>query len=355
MIGNNELNTKLKKQSRNYIIGITILSLIVFIFIVIGIYVGNRELSDPISFSEIVTDSSRTNTYATTSVSLVTDNFATYEEDGVIQKYYYFVFDGSNYLIAAIDEDTFKKLDKIYEYTYSEDEDLAIPEPVSITGTSSYIGSDLKEIAVESFNELMGEEVVTSETFSDLFGVLYLDTAIDPHDDAIFFYMLALLFLIFDVILVCSYVVIVRKRKNVFKKYSQSELDSIFKEVDEKSTVKFEKIKLYLLNEKLVDISEGLEVVSYDDIVWVYPSDVKSRGILIGKQVNLWDKNMKMHKVGVANRFQVNEFDTVYSEVVKKIPNAFFGYTSENIDKFNTIKKEYKEEKKRLKQENKKK
>lgn len=353
MIGNNELNIKLKKQSRNYIIGITALSLISIIFIVVGIYFGTRDLGDPISFSEIVMDSSKQDVYADTSIALITDSFATYEEDGVIQRYYYFAFDGNNYLIAAIDSDTFKKLDKIYEYSYSEDENMEIPEPVIINGTTFSIGSDLKEIAIKSFNEIIGEEVVTKDNFNDMFGYFYLDTSIDPHDDAIFFYMIALLFFIFDVILIISYVIIFNKRKKVFKKYSQDELDKIFAEIDEDTTIKFEKVKLYLLKEKLIDISEGLEVISYDDIIWVYPFEVKSNRILVGKQINVYDKNLKSHKIGLVNRLHIKDFDSVYSEVIKKVPNAFFGYTSENIDKFNAIKKEHKEEQKRLKKQEK--
>lgn len=97
--------------------------------------------------------------------------------------HYYFAYD-ENLLpyIVQVHGDLPEEYLQIQSYLY--DESGEAPEPAVFYGMSSHIEADIREYAMESYNEMWGEKLVTEDNFSDYFGEYYLDTTRKPASNA---------------------------------------------------------------------------------------------------------------------------------------------------------------------------
>lgn len=84
-----------------------------------------------------------------------------------------------------------------------------------------------------------------------------------------------------------------------------------------------------------MDACEGLSIIKYDDIKWIYPMDVKHDGISVGKYVQVVKNNkqkVNFFEFGGFNTKKRNDiFTAIYIEICNRVPNALKGYTDENI------------------------
>lgn len=92
----------------------------------------------------------------------------------------YFVFDSEMCIyIICMDNDRLEtEFADIYEYTFSDAD--VVPAPGTVEGYAMPIEDDLKAIAIEEFNYLWGETVITDTNFSEYLGTYYLDTTYQP-------------------------------------------------------------------------------------------------------------------------------------------------------------------------------
>lgn len=95
----------------------------------------------------------------------------------------YFVFDAEMYpYIVCMDNNRLEtEFAEIYEYTFSDATE--VPKAGELEGYSMPIEEELKEIAIEEFNYLWGENVINESNFSDYFGDYYLDTTYIPEKE----------------------------------------------------------------------------------------------------------------------------------------------------------------------------
>jgi len=111
---------------------------------------------------------------------MLTDSFANYEFND--QRELYFVMDEYSqlYVVCMYREDM-QKYQDVYEYTYSDDDG---PAPSGkIEGYAVAIDEELKELVIESFNGMMGEELLTEDNFAEYVGNYYLDASYEPGLD----------------------------------------------------------------------------------------------------------------------------------------------------------------------------
>ena len=102
--------------------------------------------------------------------------FAEYDNDP--NKFY--IVQDENYLYIVY----------LTEEIYDEimDKDLE-KEPFIIEGYTEIISDDIKTLAIDSYNELMEEEIITEDNFKSYFGSIYLNTTdVYRHTD-IFYYI----------------------------------------------------------------------------------------------------------------------------------------------------------------------
>ena len=92
----------------------------------------------------------------------------------------FFVFDSDmSSFIVCMDMTRFEnEFQEIYEYTFSES--TQIPEAGVVEGYAMPIEEDLRAIAIEEFNVLWDEDILTEENFEEYLGSFYLDTTYQP-------------------------------------------------------------------------------------------------------------------------------------------------------------------------------
>lgn len=302
---------------------------IFFLLLAIGIsayfiFDANTKMKNPIPLKD-----AKEGDYAKIDVYLMTDYFATEDSSSISHKSY-FIWDNNRYFIADLNEETRKQLNEIYEYSYSE-EDLEEPEVVTIKGIATEIPSTLKDIAIKSFNQLAGENIVTSLTYKDYFGSVYLDTYENPMTLLVSKLIYAVPSLILAIICLVSYFHKVNTTKKSITKLG-SKWENVLSEIRNTDTIYFQVAKLYLTRNYVVSEMNGLEIFAYSDIVWIYPYEYRYNGVLSQKSIFVVTKDSKAHRLANVSASKKNLllYDNLYDTFLNKVPNALNGYTNEN-------------------------
>lgn len=305
------------------------------IFLVISIFTGICLFiakMDEMKDVKPLVDVKSENVYASVDVSIMTDYFAKNDYSGIEHKTY-FVWDDKYIYIVDLNEKNREALNSIYDYSYAEEE-MEAPAPITIKGMTKTIPSDLKKIAIDSYNELYGEKLLTTTNFSDYLGVVYLDTYESPLTNLTLELIACLPTLVVSAILLFTYF-----RKNYVTKKCitklESKWESVLSEMDASDTFYFKKAKLYITRSFLVSYMNGLEVYGFNDIVWIYPHEYRYNGSLSQKSIFVITKNGKAHKLATvsASKKNLTMFDEMYDTLLNRIPNVLSGYTKENREK----------------------
>lgn len=306
------------------------ISIICILTIVVATYYPKfQKLPDPVSFLDC-----KKGEYGQISVSLLTDAFANYKNSsGAIQDKYYFVSDGTYLYIVNLDSTTFNKLQNIHKYTYGEIQEK--PENVVIAGIADNMPSELKDLALKTYNGWFPEAGVTKENFEEYFGSYVLNVKEKPMSNT-FDTALAVagIVLVINGILFITFAISYFKSKKNEKQIINSDSFVRFIEnYNDPEKVAFEKQKMILTKEFLISYSYTLEVIEYKNILWMYPFIQKRNGFEVSRSIILLDKYGKKFTVCCISSSKKNlaAFDEIYQKIAEHCPNALFGYTHENI------------------------
>lgn len=330
-MGNKEEFLKNIKDNKITLI-VGILFLITSLVSAIMVYFEkNKEMDNVKPLSEVT----KAEEYASVDVQIMTDYFAKNDYAGIEHKTY-IVWDNQEkpYMyIVDLNDKTREALNSIYDYSYAEEE-MDAPETVTIKGMTKTIPSDLKKIAINAYNELYGEKLMTTSNFSDYFGVVYLDTFESPMNNLMTDLIICLPSLIIGAIVLILYF----RKSYVTKKCIQKlegKWEDILREMDSSDNFYFKKAKLYVTSNYVVSCVGGLEVYPHSDIVWIYPHEYRYNGSLSQKSIMIVTKNGKAHKLATvsASKKNLTTFDEMYDTLMNRMPNVLSGYTKENKDK----------------------
>ena len=313
-----------KRNKKLLIIGIILLG-ITILLIYLGIKNENKALPKEIDLNTLV-EKENDEEYVYSYVEVVTKPylFAVYETDGVedIAKFY-FVMDKNNYLyILYMNDSKYKELNV----------DNIKDNPVKVLGLTKKIPNDIKELAIESYNELMEDEYLTKENFKEYIGFLYLDT-ITPVNDSSLYYVGAFLSGFFALLIIVIVIVIVVLNKKKISKMDSIELSKIDAEISQMGSSKYSDMKFYLLKEYLVDLRNNLVILKYSDILWAYPFEQRYNGMLINKCIRIKDINNKKYDVASTKLLSKDKDETLQAilmELKEKNPDIILGFNKEN-------------------------
>ena len=296
------------------------------VLIYFGIENANKELPNAVSMNNLIADKKDDeNIYAYVDVSTKPFLFAVYETDGVEDdSKFYFVMDSNNYLyILYMNESDFSKLNV----------DNLKENPIRVAGITKKIKSDIKSLAISTYNEEMKSEYLTDENFKDYVGLIYLDISTNINDSSLY-YIFAFISFVFFFIFIIVYLSVYFKNRKIFKKFSKEELERIGLELFQiKENNPYEKMKLYLLKDYVVDTSNGIVILKYQDIIWAYPYEYRYNGLLVNKNIKLYDKNKKVYDIS-NTKYHDKDRDKIINEVLNKIkdknPQIILGFNREN-------------------------
>ncbi len=220
-----------------------------------------------------------------------------------------------------------------------------------LTGYTSEVPEEVKQFAIDEYNEAYGEELEKKLTLSDYdkyFGDVCIDlvkseTALAPLQYSIFYIGLifGIVFLIVAIIMIIAYKTKVRK----LMKNNKDELDVLNNEINSGEATFYDKGKIYLTKSYILDVNE-LQYYKYKDVVWVYKHIQRVNGVVSYQCLMLSTSDGKQHMIALNAK---DNYEKIMDELVVRNNNIKVGFTNENREFFKKMKKELKTEKKRKK------
>ena len=339
-----------KKLPKWILWGYVIIILVAVISIGVMMYREENEKPEPIDFTTDGAIDMAIDQYAYLDVEGLTDEVAIYgytdDENSEENDRYYIAINSGYLYVVDLNFETIDQLKQIQDYTYSTDEEMAIPEPVRIYGMTESVPQELQQMVVDYYNESVGEEYAISvDDFEMYFGSVLLNVRRGPVDttveESIF---IISLFALFIMIIIHIAVMIINGRTKKYIKNNGYE-EEIAQQLDDFVEEKHYNDKVILTRDFLVDIKNGLVAFKYSDVKWIHMHSVKYYGVFnVSSSIilHLKDGKTKLQCVEIKGK-ATEEFMEIFHKICEKVPqDAFKGYTPENI-------KAYKEYKKSLK------
>ena len=313
-----------KKNKTLLIVGIILLG-ITILLIYLGIENEKKPLPTPINISDLIVNKQfDEDVYSYLDIVTKPYLFAVYETDGIEDNSkYYLVMDKENHLYTIYMNETKYQELNVDSIEYS---------PIRVHGITKKIPTDIKNLAIESYNELIEEEILTDDNFQDYVGLIYLDLE-EKINDSELYYLGACLSGIFFIIVIVIYIVIIIMNKKIFKKIRPDELANIDAELSMMNTSEYANMKFYLLKEYVVDLTNNVVILKYSDIIWAYPYEQRYNGLLINKCIKVIDKNNKRHDIANTKFLDKNKdeiLNNILNNLKEKNPDIIIGFTNEN-------------------------
>lgn len=281
-----------------------------FIILYNGVKYENKSLPMAVGMHDLITNFETVeNVYSYIDVNTSPFLFATYETNGDLDnEQFYFVMDSSNSLyIVRMSLDDYENLN-VKDINNNS---------IRIYGLTKKVDESMIKIAIETYNDELKEEYLTRENFSKYVGLIYLDMTEKIYDATLYYIgatICLILFIMFFSIFLLNYF----KSKNIIKKYSKEELYKINLEIMMLKNNSYSKMNLYLLNDYLVDASNSLVIINYDDITCIKIYEKKCNGLTINKNLKVMDKNNKVYSI-CNTKYLDNNKNFVLEEVIEKI------------------------------------
>ena len=208
MITNEVINKDIKKTNNK--IWISILGIGLFFF---GEYFDKKLKKDAQNLNDVIESKreDKENIYTYLDVKNTALLFAGFDDK---KEYYYFVTDGTYVYIAYMDEATYKE-------NFENNE----KENIRIYGYTYTTTKDVKQIAIDTYNEmyeLKGDEALTVADFSNYFGSVYMNLTDNLSNETGICDMLGFITFITGMVMLIAYFIKAKKYKKYFKRKEKS-------------------------------------------------------------------------------------------------------------------------------------
>ena len=304
-----------------YLLVAIVLFLLAIPFYIWAYMIETQEEKTPVGFTEQVASGTLTSgEYAELKVTEVPSVFAEYDSSKTSDKYY-FVWSDNYLVIAFLDYDTYEKLNQ---------EDIR-ENPITIRGITQETPNDVIELAISGYNEMVGEEFLTTTNYQSYLSTLYIDTTADLYNSTLQVFF-GVLFTVLGIIFLTMFIAYRKKFKKMWKHYSEREWDRISKELESDEVKVYKKSRLYLTEHYIVGLNHGLTVVPYEDLAWVYPYQLKQYGITTSRSLVLWTKKRERYTVASLEGIMKSKamMEEVIDFIVSKNPSLLVGFNDEN-------------------------
>lgn len=325
-----KLNDNIKNNKKKLIIALVAFLIAVILFVLSDFFIKDEKVQEPTDYNSLIAVGKDVeNLYVKVTIADIPYLVAT-EENGNYKRSYYIVFDENDYMyITRLTDETYDMLKEEYE----KDEDNFKYE---LKGYIFNIEDELKQIAMEAYNEGREEAVVTEENFALYFGNTYLDEINTPVDSkSTIIMVIEVIATVLAIVFFISYLIVETNTKKELNKYGKKQIEE---EIESPETISFEKAKIYLTKTYMISVYNGLKVIPYTDIVWMYNEKRRQNGITVGIYLIVATKEKKKYPMGYVYSDE-NNLQEIMMKVQERNPEIMLGFTNENIDKFKQIEK----------------
>lgn len=259
--------------------------------------------------------------------------FATKEEKGSKESYYFAIDEYNYWYIVRLTDKTYKKLEEQYN---ADKENFKYV----LKGYIYNDPSELKRLAISAYNENLEEsaEKLTSTNFKDYLGSTYLDETKTPFDGtASTLIGVGIGVVIISSIFLIIYISQATKIKSTLKKYDVEDLKD---ELNNCDMNEYKKQSIYLTNKYIISTLNGLDAFEYKDILWIYNEKRKQNGVSLGVWLIVCTADRKRIQVARAQKDDI--LIEIMTKIKEKNQDILVGFTGDNNKQYKELTKKNK-------------
>ena len=307
-ITNNTLKKELKQENNPLYIFIIFIALAA-LFLALGIFQNQKSQENYTYLNEIIENkNNEENLNAYLTIANKPYSIAKYE--GEDTSAFYIVFDGRYFYIAYLSDDLYEKLNV----------EVLEENPITIYGSTTSTPDEVKEIAIEVYNEDLEESSqITMDDFESYFGEVYLNNTSLKTTNYVF-YIISALLLIISLYFLTLFIIKKIKIKKVLNKLDEKKLKTLEKEIDDDDASHYPKHHLIFTKNYIISTNHHLEILNYKDLIWVYEKKNKEYGITISRKIVVMDKLGKSHNILTTDETFTKK-ENIFKEIISKISN----------------------------------
>lgn len=323
-------NKNIKKENKFMIRRLIIFVLVIILALSLKVWEykmiekDNKEIQHLNSI--IMSDSEREDKKAYLDIKSIPYEFAVSD---TIAESYYMVSDGEFLYIAYMSPTDFEKLNK---------EDIK-ENPIRIEGITQTTTEEIKQLAVETYNEEREEEKkITLDEFDSYFGDVYLNMSIDKTSNSMIpEYIFIMVFLFGAAGTIISIYQLVKFRRSI-SKMDEMLLEELDNEMNDENAFYYEKAHIYLTNKYIINFDGRFIVINYKDVVWMYAYEQRTNGIKTSQAIKVMTNEGKTYTIAnieLITKSKKEIYNEIWNTIVSKNENIVLGYTKENIKEMN--------------------
>ena len=326
MITNENVLKEQKGITKKIIIWLFIIFVSIGLF-VLGDYLNEKENSKAQNLETIITSKDENKESLHTYIE-VKKNPYKFAVSNDTTDAYYLLTDGNYLYVAYMSIDDYNKVNDENDYDGK----------IKIEGITGIPSSDVKNLAIETYNELFETQLTTAD-YESYFGDVYIDMTKEYSSSSDVINVIGFITLIVGII--CLIVNIAKKisyNKNI-KKFSRVEIKHINEELNNPNSFYYNYAKVYLTDNYIVSISLPFCVIKYADILWMYKHVQRTNGIKTNESIilkDMFNKSYSIASMSLSTKAKTEQFEEIMNTISQKNPNILVGYTKENINEYKT-------------------
>lgn len=322
---------KILKVKNTYLIVALVIMVISIALVVASYFVSQPDEAELKDLHELIYNyEDKEGEYAKITSAYLPFGFAVEELENGGQFNYYFVMDKEGYMyIARLTDETYAEMER-------QKEEQGDNFSYEIKGYLYNIPTELKRLAISGYNEAYENETLNYDNLEEYVGKVYLDETITPESDlANALIAIAIIAFIMGFIFLIIYIVYKIRGSKVDK----TRLEEAREELKSSSAKLYPKQKLYLTDRYVISNYNGLYILEYKEILWVYNLINYYRGVATGKTLMAYTTNNKKIGIGYTGNVSNQTIEEIMGKIQEKNPELRIGYTDDNISYFKNYKK----------------
>ena len=324
----NSILNKEYKKINNYLYVFIIFLALGALFIALGIY-ENQKLIDSYTYLNdvIVNKNNESNINAYLDITYVPYSFAKYEDDSNYA--FYIAYDDTYYYIVYLSDSIYNELNEMEDF-----------DKVNLYGTTLEIPDNVKQIAIEVYNERANEEdQISLEDFNRYFGGVYLNN-VSLSKQNIAFYIISIIPFLIALGFLSVFIYEKIRFKKGLNKLTEKERDRLIKELESDKLTYYDKYHLILTKDFIISFNRRLSIIKYQDLIWIYEYSIKKYGITISKNITVMDKSGKKYNILSSDNLDKKR-NSIIKEIITTITNkndfVLVGLSKKNEEAINEI------------------
>lgn len=240
----------------------------------------------------------------------------------------------STYAYFIVTDDEFMYIAYMGKYNELTSKTDLKENPVTITGGTKLIPKEIKEYALEAYNQgLEEEEKLTMADFNSYFGAVYLDISATGMDDIGFIpYFCAFVCGLLGLILFATAITQKIKFSSNIKKMDEATIETLDNEMNSSEAFYYERIHLFLTNRYVINFKGSFRVIEYQDIIWMYSMIYRTNGIKTNQSIKVMTKDGKTHEIAaidIATKAKKEMYEEIWNTIIAKNNHIVLGFTKE--------------------------